>query len=50
MQLDDKQVMELAKPFAKMTNALTEFYNNLENMKKYREWYLKKYGVELSEV
>lgn len=50
MQLDERQVMELAKPFAKMTDTLTEFYNNPENMKKYREWYLRKYGVELDEV
>ena len=50
MQLENTQVIDLAKPFAKMVDSLKEFYNNPENKRKYREWYLKKYGCEPKEV
>lgn len=50
MQLENRQITELASPFAKMVNSLEEFYKNPENKKKYKEWYLKKYGCEPKEV
>lgn len=44
MLLDEKQATELAKPIAKMADALEEFFKDPQNKKKYREWHLKKYG------
>ena len=44
MLLDEKQIMELAKPFVGMVDSLVEFYNDPQNQKKYQEWYVKKYG------
>lgn len=46
MQLENTQIIELAKPFAKMVESINEFYNDPENKRKYKEWYLKKYGCE----
>lgn len=50
MRLDNAQVTELARPFAMMADSIKEFYKDSENKKKYREWYLKKYGCEPKEV
>lgn len=50
MLLNNEQVTELAKPFAKMLDSMREFYDDPENKQKYREWHLKKYGREPSEV
>ena len=50
MQLDNAQINELAKPFVTMVDTLVEFYNDPENKRKYREWYLQKYGCEPKEV
>lgn len=50
MQLKERQLTELAKPFVTMVDSIREFYNDSENKKKYREWYLKKYGFEPKEV
>lgn len=50
MQLETAQVTELAKHFVGMADTIKEFYNNSENKRKYREWYLQKYGSEPNEV
>ena len=50
MQLENAQITELARPIAKMADSIREFFNDSENKKKYREWYLKKYGCEPTEV
>ena len=44
MQLEEKQITELAKPFAKMVRTLEMFFDDPENKKKYQEWHLNKYG------
>lgn len=50
MQLEKAQITELAKSFTTMIGTLTEFYNNSENRKKYKEWHIQKYGCEPKEV
>lgn len=50
MTLQEKQVNELAKIFAGMTNSMMEFFENPQNKKEYQEWYLKKYGRLPAEV
>ena len=50
MQLEERQLTELAKPFVAMVDSIREFYNDPVNKEKYREWYLKKYGLEPREV
>ena len=44
MLLEEKQITELAKPFAKMVGTLEAFFADPENDRKYQEWHLKKYG------
>jgi hypothetical protein len=46
VELTQDQITELARPFVGMVGALREFYSDPQNEKKYREWYLKKYGHE----
>lgn len=50
MQLENRQINELAKPFVTMATAIKEFFDDSENKRKYREWYLQKYGCEPKEV
>lgn len=50
MQLDNRQITELAKPFVAMADSIKEFFNDSENKRKYREWHLQKYGCEPEEV
>lgn len=44
MQLENAQITELAKPFVAMLDSIGEFYKDPQNIKRYREWHLKKYG------
>lgn len=46
MQLTQHQVNDLATPFVGMLDSITKFYENPDNVKAYREWYLKKFGCE----
>ena len=36
MQLDNRQITELAKPFVEMADSIKEFFNDSENKRKYR--------------
>lgn len=44
MQLNEKQIEELAGAFTKMVDSMREFFNDPQNKKQYQEWHLKKYG------
>ena len=43
-QLTPQQIESLARPFVHMADAITEYYKDPENERKFQEWYLKKYG------
>lgn len=44
MKLKDRQIDELARLLVGMVDSIREFYDNPQNQKAYREWYLKKFG------
>ena len=50
MQLETAQATELARYLVTIADSIKEYYKDSENKKKYREWYLKKYGCEPKEV
>ena len=46
INLTSSQVTELANPFTKMLDSISEFYKNPKNEKDFQEWHLKKFGCE----
>ena len=44
--LSQNQIEDLARPFVGMVDVLKDFYKDPQNEKRYREWYMKKYGHE----
>lgn len=49
-KLTPSQVTDLAKPIASMVETIAKFYENPEHMKGFREWHLRKFGCEPTEV
>lgn len=45
MLLSEWQVENLARFFVTKLDEIVKYYEDPENMKKYREWHLKKYGT-----
>ena len=46
INLTSSQITELANPFKGMLDSISEFYENPNNEKGFREWHLKKFGCE----
>lgn len=46
VELSQSQITNLAKPIVGMAQVIQDFYKDPRNEKRYREWYLHKYGHE----
>lgn len=46
VELSQSQMTNLAKPIVGMAQVIQDFYKDPRNEKRYREWYLHKYGHE----
>ena len=44
------QVNDCARHIAKNVKTITAFFEDPDNMKRYREWHVRKYGCEPKEV
>ena len=44
------QVNDCARHLAKNVETIANFFKDPENMKRYREWHIRKYGYEPQEV
>lgn len=42
--LSKSQVEDLARPFVGMVDRIKAFYDDPENQRAFREWYLREYG------
>ena len=49
INLTKGQVENLARPIARMGDAIMSWYDDPKNQKGYEEWHLKKYGVPASD-
>ena len=50
IELTPSQVTDLAKPFTKMLDSITKFYENPKVKKDFEAWHLKKFGRKPNEV
>ena len=48
--LSANQVIDCARHLAQNVNTISAFFKDPENMKRYREWHIRKYGCEPQEV
>ena len=44
IDLTESQITDLAKPFSKMLDSITKFYENPKVKKDFEEWHMKKFG------